>query len=379
MKRLKKIYANIIASLIINKDKRSRIRKILLEGARRPLKRPWTPPKRTCDVIVSASGEGHSGSGAVVDFLREFDNCAVNGSIDENGIGPMGKALANNSDKVEFDVFRHHHGILGMEPYAAKGLLSNSNISSFLHLNERFYANNGGIYNDEYMRLVWDFIDEISTKSIIRYWDISYQSYCDEIGAFIPTNVIAPYLVYPQETGYAFNVRENIALNVYRQKAKSFLDKVFKTIESEKYLVLDQFVSPQVSDETISAYIPGLKRIHVYRDPRDCFATALLLDVPWLPHKAADYVNLYRNTRKRIEIGANKDVLYIRFEDLVLNYQESAKQIMDFLGLKEANHVHKKGFFDPEISKKNVGLYKKVDARSIELIEKELPDWIYKQ
>ena len=378
MNRLKKIYANIIASLVINKDKRARVRKLLLEGNRRPLKRPWTPPKQTCRSIVSVSGEGHSGSGAAVDLLREFDNCAVNGGIDENGVGPMGKAMAKDCAKVEFDVFRHHHGILGMEPYAAKGLLNSGNISSFLHLNERFYAKSGGIYNDEYMRLVWEFIDSLADKSVIRYWDISYQSFSDDIGDFIPTNVIAPYMVYPQETGYAFQVRKNIDLNVYRQKAKTFLDKVFKTIESKEFLVLDQFVSPAVSDEKVNAYIPGLKRIHVYRDPRDAFATAILLDVPWLPHEAEEYVRIYQNTRKRFPIGANEDVLYMRFEDLVLNYRESVGKIMDFLGLKEENHVHKRGFFDPEISGKNVGLYKRLEGMNWDLFERELGEWFYK-
>ncbi|MDR1952206.1 MAG: sulfotransferase domain-containing protein [Elusimicrobiota bacterium] len=370
-KKFKKIYAKMISNLIYDRDKRIRVRKILSESKRGSIKREWTEPKSHCSHLISVSGEGHSGSGAVIDFLREFDNCSVSGGIDENGIGPLGKTIKNDEAKIEFTIFRDSYGILDLEKYIAAGLLNSDIINHFVGLSERFYVNNGGIYNDKYMELMWEFVDQISDKKKLSGWDIGYASFCDDEEKSIPTNISAPYLVYPSDIGYTFASKKDLTLDVYRQRAQIFLDKVFKTIESKEYLVLDQFIGPNVSDDTIKNYVKDLKRLHVYRDPRDVFATAILLDVPWLPKKVDEFINSYKRMRERLVIGENKNIMYISFEDLVFNYEQNIKKIMDFCGLKEENHIYKKGFFDPNVSRKNIGLYKKLDNQDdIRLIEK---------
>ena len=42
---------------------------------------PYEKPKFTCKYVVSNIGCGLSGSGTIIDFLREFDNCSVYGFL----------------------------------------------------------------------------------------------------------------------------------------------------------------------------------------------------------------------------------------------------------------------------------------------------------
>jgi hypothetical protein len=228
------------------------------------------------------------------------------------------------------------------------------------------------------MRLMWEFIDTIANKKILSRWHINYDSFLDDEGKFIPTNVTAPYLVYPQDTGWSFSPKKDLTVETYRQRASVFLDKIFKSIDAKDYIVLDQFISPNVDDDMLKSYVKNLKRIHVYRDPRDVFATAISLNVPWLPKTPQEFIGFYKRARNNTVIGQNKKILYIRFEDLVLNYDENSKKIMDFIGLKKENHKYVKGFFDPSISKNNVGLYKRINRdKDIELIKNELKEFCY--
>jgi hypothetical protein len=319
-----------------------------------------------------------------VDFLREFDICTVKGFIDRQSATPMS---LKQKQGYEVRIFQYTGGILDMEKKLEKGLFDGDILLNFLALCERFYACDGGIYNDEFIRLVWEFIDCLAYKRLVNYKEwVRYKNvskyFVDDQGQFTPTNLFAPYPVFPQEMGYVFTVKRGLDIDYFRQQASVFLFKFIKTIESKECLVLDQFIAQGVSNETVKAYFHdfNVKRVHVFREPRDVFATSILLDVKYIPHDHPNrFIEWYKSKRKSYPIGANNGVLYMKFEDLVLNYQESTEKIMRFLDLKEENHIHKKCFFDPEISKKNIGLYKQLDGQTLDLFERELGEWFYKQ
>ena len=52
-------------------------------------------------------------------------------------------------------------------------------------------------------------------------------------------------------------------------------------------------------------------------------------------------------------------VLRINFEDLILKYYETRKEVFNFLDIDESDHVNKFQYFDPNISIKNIGIWKK--------------------
>ena len=94
---------NSIKKLAINVLPYSFVKKILAKThSRHSIIRynPNLPAIESCTLkfksIISVQGLGFSGSGAVVDYLREYSNCLVSGSIREHGQGTLrtGKALA---------------------------------------------------------------------------------------------------------------------------------------------------------------------------------------------------------------------------------------------------------------------------------------------
>ncbi len=73
-------------------------------------------------------------------------------------------------------------------------------------------------------------------------------------------------------------------------------------------------------------------------------------------------------------LGKEK-VLCIRFEDLVQQYESTKTKVEEFLGFSPDMHIKPKAFFNPDWSKKNIGIYSKtglpVDAKLLA----PLVDW----
>lgn len=92
-----------------------------------------------------------------------------------------------------------------------------------------------------------------------------------------------------------------------------------------------------------------------------------------------DFVNWFNKDciKKYLDIKS-PFVKIFRFEDLVLDYDNTIPKVIEFLGLKKENHVAPKTQFRPEYSKKNIGLYKNhYDQDSIKYIDEHLKEFCY--
>jgi hypothetical protein len=70
------------------------------------------------------------------------------------------------------------------------------------------------------------------------------------------------------------------------------------------------------------------------------------------------------------------DILRIQYEDLVLNYDTTVGIILRFLGEDFSDHVEPRKYFDPAVSRKNVGLWRNHgDRAEIEAIRQELKEY----
>ena len=68
----------------------------------------------------------------------------------------------------------------------------------------------------------------------------------------------------------------------------------------------------------------------------------------------------------------------MKFEDIVFDYDKTLSMICNKVGINKKNHVNKGKYFDPEKSKKNIGIWKKYqNLPEIKLIEKELAEYCY--
>lgn len=125
-------------------------------------------------------------------------------------------------------------------------------------------------------------------------------------------------------------------------------------------------------------FFDRVKCIIVDRDPRDTYVQQLTY--PPIALKAPDFIKRFRIMRQASMkfMEEHRDILRIRFEDLILLYEHMIPLIVNHLGDDLSVHVHKKKYFDPAVSIKNVGLWKNYPHQEeIEMIRRELGDYCY--
>lgn len=311
--------------------------------------------------IVSVQGFGFSGSGAVVDFLREFPCCLTFGSVDIEGSKVKRAKLKNG----EIDFLRLSGGLFEMEHY-----LDDNNLFIKDALIKRFkrLVYDAEIFQEETTRMLANqFYNQLIEFEIDTKGNNDYNGHLSDM--FKPDANI--------------KVMRRMSLSEYRNLCKRFLTSIFNELHeaNSKYLVLDQLCSDFNFDNSRNReYIPNLKTILVYRDPRDIYSYALLKDVPWIPHDDVDvFIKWYRLQWDRVNRDSS-DILIIRFEDLVNCYENKTAEIMRYLNLDSDQHVLKFECFDPIESAKNIAIWKNLvdDADSMERIANQLQDYCYK-
>lgn len=306
--------------------------------------------------IISVQGFGYSGSGAVVDLLREYPCCQVFGGVDREG------SITDRSMVFEeVDFARLYGGLFDIEHYIDSNNVFQNNgvLNNFARL-----VGNSKIYkcSDEIKNYFLKFFDSLVDFNIKMSW----QAY-------------NPHLNFNFHNPNIFYLK-NYTVSEYRQLCRSLIYSLFNSLHSKgkKCLVLDQFFSDvEFNIEKNKEYIPNLKTIVVYRDPRDVYTFAKKNNVEWIAHdNVENYVRWNKIFYKCFSLTDN-NYLAIRFEDLVNEYDKTVSKIQDYLGIHD--HIYAKQNFDPAISKQNVGIWKTsdIDNDDYEVIKENFPNYCY--
>lgn len=142
--------------------------------------------------------------------------------------------------------------------------------------------------------------------------------------------------------------------------------------------IFDQLVAPPYADYALLA-LPSLKIISVDRDFRDQYievrnrlkrmvsVNSKLRVRPWGEPPdidPSDSMDFFVKLRKRIEdvksfqtVNMTQNVLWLNFEDIVLQTEQVAEQVFRFLGLNPSCW-HPNSNFNPTVSLKNIGKWK---------------------
>ena len=142
----------------------------------------------------------------------------------------------------------------------------------------------------------------------------------------------------------------------FMKKAEDFISSLF--FENSAYpkdkqgFIFDQagsFWSPLSSTQYFGS---KRKTIVVSRDPRDIYTQNINL----YGASASDFINYHNSIMKHISNNewSHESILHIKFEKFVQNYDEEYKLLCDFLDI---DYLVKSNY-DPELSKKNIGVYK---------------------
>ena len=324
------------------------------------------PPEK----IVCVTGFGHSGSGAVVDLLSEYACTHVEGYVDQNG------SLRKEPGR-EFDILRHSGGLFCLESAVQNKnpFVQDACVKLFLALIANHYDDPRCSYRDALVNSARRFLDVILDFSLRSRWGYDF----------------CPHMAFMSDRGYdllfgrsdserqAIFFLKEMSVDEYRLAARRFLALTLGKIASEKILVLDQIVSDGTADiRKYQAYLGDMKLIAVWRDPRDVFITANIRGEAWIPHDVDAFVRWYRRIAPYLVLD-NANYKLIRFEKLVLDYENEVAAIETFLGLDANEHVAPRTAFNPKVSVANVGIYKKYSrafGKEINFIENELEEFL---
>lgn len=330
-------------------------------------------------ITIGVCGYGYTGSGAVYDLLREFDQCsAVNTDLDFEFMLPY---IQHGLQDLEFQIMR-----------SSRFFSTDAAIKDFIRLVKMLDIPFGlyrRLYGKQFKNISNNFISEITELS----WS----------GTTIEDKYIAtePYrsmrfrlferliYLYESKTEKRFPpvFREVVYLSVSHE---AFLEAACKYIRSlllalrldfDKNILLNQPFDIN-NPECSMKFFENPKAILVDRDPRDIYILAKVYlgkKGDFICTDTVDrFIQYHKLIRRRNYNVCNSNVLNIRFEDLIYNYEKTVDTIASFLCLDRSKY--KKGlYFDPNVSVENTQLYLRHTefANDIERIEAELADFLY--
>lgn len=325
---------------------------------------------------VLIAGYGWSGSSAVVDLLKEF-----NGFWDPN---------------IEFRLIKDSYGLIDLRYNLVEKwdpLNSDIAIKDFVwltnhlnHKNSKISLQQGldyqNIFKDNFLIQTNNFLEHI-----IKYNYKSHWWFFD----FKKTKL--EYFIYKILRKVNKNKSNNSIMHFsncteeeFDKWSKLYINSLFSPIIKEnnmQHIILDQAV-PVQNPEMAQHYFDNYKIIIVDRDPRDIYVDLingkfLLGQDLAVTHDVFKYIDWHKAMRKNLNnILKLSNIKYIRFEDLIINYDKSINEIVTFLNISPNEHIHKCELFKPNISKRNIGLWKNYSQQNeIAIIEKELSEYIY--
>lgn len=333
--------------------------------------------------FIGVSGFFSSGSSAVIDFLKEFQNtyeCKAEIRIikDPYGISQLEQALVhhwellNSSAAVQdFLCLCNIYNRTGGHVFSPAGLSYGKNISP------------------DFMKITQEYVDELT--------DFTYES------DFYYQKIKKPYLKFVIDRiryGIEFYTKGKIRSANRKNKpsyfahpteeqflaaTRKYLVRLFEKClpeEVEKgYILLDQAISTNDTD-ALNRYFTNGKLIIVDRDPRDMYVEDLErwrenLDFDTASADAGRrYVLRHKALRQGIPTADN--MMVVRFEELILNYERESRRIREFVGFPEEAHINPHAYLKPEVSAKNIGVWKQYYEKyrdAIDTIAKMLPEY----
>lgn len=313
--------------------------------------------------VLALQGFGFSGHTAGIDLLREYRSVMM--PSDPQIIDKDNRYVASPS--IEVDFMRLAGGLMEMEKFlgeenifqndaAAQRLIKMLGTCKFLQL------------NDTCKELTYSFVDQL----------IDFQI----------DGIRSPLYNYHLQDGMFFNKTiyflKQLSVSEYRGLVRNFLIAVLNTFykDGKKVIIADHLFSDLSIDlETRRQIVPNLKTIVIYRDPRDVFASGVIFDVDWIPYNDQHvFVKWWKKMLSTFD-PSNSDILFVKFEDLVMNYELTKKRIEEYVGLDPQDHVFQYNCLDPQKSIANIGIWKKLTNKEEELlyIKNELSDFCFEQ
>jgi hypothetical protein len=323
-------------------------------------------------MIIGTCGFSWSGSSAVADLLMEFSDIQVYDKIEfllayfPDGLEDLDFHLNKNCSKflsstVAIPRFRK----------VANYLLNKPTKGQIKELTEK--------YLDSITQVTWKGLGQ-GQILVHNYWMFDHvgKKFTYKFLRRLPVKLCKKINLYPLS-----NMEFSVCPDNFNEVTLEYTDAILRAIglDLSRPIVLDQ---PFAGNDPVKSlkYYRDAKAIIVDRDPRDLYLLAkeyfpkTSYQVPY--ENVKDFIAYYSNMHKTINNSIeNSNILYIRFEELVYEYEATVNRIMEFL--KIYNHDLPRKYFVPEQSMVNTRLYIKTNKYSNDImeIEKTLSQYLY--
>lgn len=332
---------------------------------------------------ITCTGFGGTGSSVISDLMKEYDNILSLGSdfefslsFDIHGISDLQHYLV--------DDFERHKVTEGIYAFKKHVECLKSEYNHFV--GEEF----SDILNDYINNLV---LLEWQGENLMQHYRYSnfkrwlYYDYCTRFqhrfDRFVHKKDGYEHTVlYKKKLPMQISVPRDVFFSETKKMYARLLDIHDKEHKYE-YMCFDQLV-PAYNFERYLNYFPNLKIIVIDRDPRDLYLlNKLYWDEGWIPSQNVDfYIKWFGEIRRDLQADIAKcrdNVLLVKFEDAIYNYDDTIKTIEDFLGLDKNSHVKPQNFFNPKKSKRNTKIWEQEGAPidDVKKIESQLRQYCY--
>lgn len=321
--------------------------------------------------MIGICGLGYSGSGALTDFLKEFDSVKV-------------------YDEIEFDFVYAPDGVEDLYYHLCENpvryLSGNTAIKRFINLKKDFSRNSSA-----YMKATNGKFAEITDKyleSLIQVRWIGSDAYekitSGEIRKTIKYRIGGRIDDITQRKngnkGSHFSY-SNMYLSVepenFIELSKQYLIDIMNamSVDWKSKIVLNQ-PFPSNNPERYYKYYDDPMCIIVDKDPRDQYILAkkiLKRNGSFIPtENVEDFIAYYQKMHEE-----QSKAVRINFEDLIYEYDKTIEVLKSQLGV--GTHTYPRRYFDPAISINNTQLFKRYPEYKddIKIIENKLGKYLF--
>ena len=326
---------------------------------------------------VGVCGYSSSGSSAFIDFLREFDETQILDNFEFQLVH-----LPDGLEDLEFHVRNYHHyksSIIAINRFRkfiktinfmpASGEEIDKITDVFLKKIIQYSCNSSGFYTDRYIHSK---LEKLALKLIKKIFRKK------------KTNKI--YYTFKKQFSYKMEL--SIMSKDFDEASKRFVSDILDAM-GRKYqspggvIVLDQAFETCNPVKSFKFFENPIALI-IDRDPRDNYLfTKNFLQPRGVGNiipcdNVDDYIKYFRLVRQcPPDLRERGDIIFLNFEELVYDYENTTKKVADFVGVTK--HAHKGEFFKPTHSRNNSQLFRKYNGfeSDIKKIEKELSEYIF--
>ncbi|WP_031492589.1 hypothetical protein [Succinivibrio dextrinosolvens] len=331
--------------------------------------------------FITCSSYYGTGSSAITDFVSEFDNVYsfTNEEFrfiqDPDGISDLEFNLV--------ECFNRHN--------------SGHSLKRFKRLVD-FYSGNvfgkkySNFFGDNWKKVSYEYIDSLIDFSYHGWW--MYDLYDRGPFFYFRKRIINKILhltlwrnnhdrvlnTMKNEVTYCSHPSEEKFLSLTRE----FIYKLFSSVnfDSKDIVLVDQLLPPNNLNRYLRYFDNNIQTVVVDRDPRDLFVLdkyvwkdGIIPNDPDIFCKWFEYTRSHRKTE-----NLNTDQIhFIRFEDLIYDYDNTTRELIDWLKLDSSLHSRPRQSFNPDYSIKNTKVWRKIPEckNEIKIIENKLSEYLY--